>query len=267
MKKILPREITSYDLFKALAVLLMIGDHIGYYFFPEENWWRVFGRMCVPVWFFLVGYAKSRDIGPRLWIGTAILTAANFVTGMSIFPLNILASMLAVRILIDEVMKGFRKDERVLWPMALMMFLLIVPTMFVTEYGTQGLLLALFGYLVRELQEGRIPQGLVQRYAAVAYFTFIIPQYFFFGMTQTQFMVMGVGVLAVMAALYKFKPATFPRMTQMLPGFAVNMIHFMGRRTLEIYVAHLLLFKFMGATIEPERFVWFDWKWFSPTGV
>lgn len=267
MKKILPREITSYDLFKTLAVLLMIADHVGYYFFPEDNWWRVFGRMCVPIWFFLVGYAKSRDLGPKLWIGAAILVAANFVTGMSIVPLNILASMLAVRMLIGEVMKGAAANEKILWPVTLVMFLLIIPTMFVVEYGTQGLLLAVFGYMVRQRQEGRIPPELLRRYAAVAYFAYIIPQYFFFGLTQEQFIVMGTGVLAVMAALYHFRPAIFPKLTAAAPGVAVAVLHVAGRRTLEIYVAHLLLFKFMGAVMEPERFVWFDWKWFSPTGV
>ena len=34
----------------------------------------------------------------------------------------------------------------------------------------------------------------------------------------------------------------------------------MGRYTLEIYVAHLLLFKALGAMIDPERFQLFDWK-------
>lgn len=267
MKKVLPAKITSYDLFKCMAVLLMLADHAGYYFFPEENWWRVFGRMCVPIWFFLVGYAKSRDLGLKMWIGAAILVGANFVVGMSIIPLNILASMLAVRLLIDEVMKGALRDERIFWGVVLTMFFLIIPTMFVVEYGTQGLILSVFGYMVRRRDELNISEKLLNRYFVAAFFMFVVPQFFFFGMTQAQFMVMGMGVMAVMGTLYKFKPAEFPRLTAALPGFVVAAIHFMGRRTMEIYVVHLLLFKFMGAFLEPERFVWFDWKWISATGT
>ena len=267
MKKILPREITSYDLFKTAAVLLMTADHVGYYFFPEDNWWRVFGRMCVPIWFFLVGYAKSRDFGPKMWSGGAILVAANFIVGMSIVPLNILTSMIAVRLMIDEVARRIFHQERILWGVVMVMFVLILPTMFVVEYGTQGLILALFGYMVRHRDALHIPKGLVERYAAAAYFMFIVPQYFFFGFTQSQFLVMGMGVLGTMAALYNFRSSLFPKLTAALPRPAVWFLHITGRKTLEIYVLHLLLFKFMGAIIEPERFIWFDWKWFSPTGV
>jgi len=267
MKKTLSREITSYDLLKTVAVLLMIADHVGYYFFPDENWWRVFGRMCVPIWFFLVGYARSRDIGPKLWVGAAILVGMNFITGMSLVPLNILASMLAVRMLIDRVMKGTLAQEKVFWPIVVVMFFLIVPTMFVVEYGTQGLMLAVFGYLVRHRDELQISQKLLHRYAGVSYLAFIVPQYFFFGLTEDQFFVMGVGVLVVMWLLYKFQSATYPRLSAALPRSLTGLLHIGGRRTLEIYVFHLVLFKVMGAIMYPERFVWFDWKWFSATGV
>ncbi len=49
MNKILPRDLTSYDLLKTLAVILMIIDHVGHHFFPDEMWFRVVGRLCVPI--------------------------------------------------------------------------------------------------------------------------------------------------------------------------------------------------------------------------
>ena len=49
MAKQLPANITSYDLFKALALVLMLADHIGYYFYDDVDWWRVAGRICVPI--------------------------------------------------------------------------------------------------------------------------------------------------------------------------------------------------------------------------
>ena len=267
MKKILPSEITSYDLFKTLAVVLMIADHVGYYFFPDDNLWRVFGRMCVPIWFFLVGYAQSRDLGLKMWVGAGILVAANFITGMSIFPLNILASMLAVRLVIDRAAKSVLMAENVFWAIVLIMFFLIAPTMFVVEYGTQGLILSVFGFIIRRRDEFNIPKKLVEKYTIAAFLMFVLPQAVFFGFTQGQFMAMSAGVLIMMMTLFYFQPRTFPRLTKALPRPFVWLLHIGGRRTLEIYVAHLLLFKFMGAIIEPDRFVWFDWKWLTMTGT
>jgi hypothetical protein len=267
MKKSLPRHLTSYDLFKTLAVALMIVDHIGYYFYPEELWWRVFGRMCVPIWFFLIGYAQSRDMGPKLWIGGLILLAGNVIAGMSLAPLNILFSMLAVRWALDPVMEPSLRNEGMIWRVTVIMFFLIVPTMFATEYGTQGLLLAMFGYLMRHTEDERITNKLRGQYFVAAFFMFVITEAIFFGMNETQFMVMGTGVMAVMGALYFFQPAEFPRLTKIMTPPVAALLRLTGRRTLEVYVAHLLLFKFMGAITQPERFVWFDWKLFSQTGV
>ena len=59
--KTLSSYLTSYDLLKTLALVLMVIDHIGYFFYPEEMWWRVLGRLSVPIWFFLIGYANARD--------------------------------------------------------------------------------------------------------------------------------------------------------------------------------------------------------------
>ena len=56
---------SSYDFIKFVAVVLMVIDHIGYYFFPYDLMWRSFGRMCVPIWLFLAGYAKPSDVFPK----------------------------------------------------------------------------------------------------------------------------------------------------------------------------------------------------------
>lgn len=268
MQKILPKEITSYDLLKTYAVLLMIADHIGYYFYPDEMWWRVFGRMCVPVWFFLIGYARSRDMGPKLWIGGAILLAGNFLAGMSILPFNILFTMIIVRLMIDSVAKGIFQHEKVFWAVCAMMVVLILPTALLYEYGTQSLIVALYGYMLRHREDMNISRSLIDRYFAFALVMFVFPQWLMFGtFNNVHFAVLCAGILVVMAALSGFRPQTYPRLTAALPGFAGAALRFTGRRTLEIYVAHLLLFKALGVMTQPDRFVFLDWKWFSLTGT
>ena len=95
--KALPREITSYDLLKTFAVVIMLIDHIGAYFFPEVLWWRAIGRIGFPIWFFLVGHASGRDLPFKLWGSALLLVGANFVTGMAIFPLNALVTIILIR--------------------------------------------------------------------------------------------------------------------------------------------------------------------------
>ena len=152
-------HLTSYDFLKTLAVLLMIVDHVGFYFFPEEDVWRVIGRLCVPIWFFLIGYARSRDFGWILWAGCFILVFANYAVGLPFFPLNILASILLVRWAIDvamirlmPVLQQENMPQR-FWAFCVFLTLLTIPTSLVTEYGTQGLLLAMLGYLVRHKEK------------------------------------------------------------------------------------------------------------------
>src|SRR5687768_12599522 len=116
MKKTLPKDITSYDLWKTFAVIFMVFDHVGFYFHPDEMGWRIAGRLCVPVWFFLIGYARSRDIGPRLWLGAGILVVANAVAGMAVLPLNILATMIIIRISIDAIMDRALVSKKLFWP-------------------------------------------------------------------------------------------------------------------------------------------------------
>ncbi len=259
-KKDLPWEITSYDLLKMAAVLLMIVDHIGHYFFVDEMWFRVFGRMCVPMWFFLIGYARTRDIGKHMWIGMGLLVAANFVTGMGIFPLNILATMIFVRLVIDAVASRAARDKEIMAGISIIVVFLSLPTAAVWEYGTLGLLFAMLGWFMRNPDKLQFKiKGVVEAYIlimCVGAFGFI-QAYMYFGFNDAQAAVLFAGLALVMLWLYRFRPGTYPKTSAALPGFVTVVAQFFGRRTLEIYVAHLIVFKFAALYLGDERFAWF----------
>lgn len=264
MTKILPKEITSYDLLKAAAVLLMIVDHIGYYFYPEDLWFRAVGRLCVPIWFFFVGYARSRDLSPRLWIGATILLLANMIAGLSIFPLNVIFTILFVRLLLDATMKGAAKNAEILMIVSTILLFLALPTYMVTEYGTQGLIMAMFGYIMRnniEVPGFKSANALASGFCLFTILNFIVLQQLVFAFDRAQMLFMFTGVLAVCGVLYFFKPVDFPKLTKWTPGPVRAGIQVLGRRTLEIYVAHLILFKFIGMLTQPERFKFLQWTW------
>ena len=258
--KHLTKDLTSYDLLKTFAVIFMLVDHVGYYFFDGNDWLRVAGRMCVPVWFFLIGYARTRDLGPKLWIGAAILVAASSVVGLGVFPVNILGTMIIIRLVIDPVMKRALMGPQAIWQISVMMILLSFPTSYMFEYGTLAVIMAMFGWLVRNQHE--IPHGerLTQQYFFFSLATFVIIQTMFFGFEKNEIPILGGGILLVMCMLMFFRPITFVGTGEGIKGVLLAPVRFMGRYTLEIYVAHLLLFKALGAMIDPERFSLFDWK-------
>lgn len=254
-----PSDLTSYDLLKTWAVVAMIIDHTGYYFYPEDDWFRAIGRLCVPVFFFLIGYANSRDLGPKMWIGTGILLAANVVTGLYVFPLNILATMLFLRIVIDRVMQATLSDYEKFTGFLLIVVFLTLPSEAAWEYGTMGLPIAMYGWLRRHPDRTGFlnPLGVaLVGVFAMGFYAFAESVLFGLDRAQTLFVALGsFGLFGVMAA---FRPVTFPRLSGVLPAPASGAVRLMGRYSLEIYVVHLVIFKFAALLMGDERFGWFD---------
>lgn len=265
-KKILPQGMTSYDVLKCAAVLIMVVDHVGYYFFEDELWWRMVGRLCVPIWMFLIGYARSRDMGPAMWIWMVVLALGNVVAGMYVFPLNILATILMIRIIMDPLMERMLRSKQIFWSLNTVLLALTVPTMMLTEYGTHAIILAILGYLVRHQQDGdpRVSKDLVTSHMMFAVVTFLAMQYLMFTFTQPQMMVLCVGTIAVNFALLCFKPGTISGTTEGAGAALSWPVRMIGRHTLLIYGVHLLAFKALGVMLLPEKFQFLQWTWFIP---
>ncbi|PJB72684.1 MAG: hypothetical protein CO093_02455 [Alphaproteobacteria bacterium CG_4_9_14_3_um_filter_47_13] len=258
--KIFPVEITSYDLLKTFAIIFMVIDHTGYYFFPDESWWRVAGRLCVPVWFFLIGYARSRDTGSRLWIGALILVTVYLLAGSHFIPFNILITIIILRLIIDPLMKFSQQGIFHFTGLCFISFLLIIPTSYGVEYGTQGIILAMAGYYARHYQKMGLDKIFVRNFMIFSSFFFVIPQFLLHGFSLLQFYVLFSGIAAVYYWLYHFSSTTHPVLTAKLSPAISRLIKFTGRRTLEIYVAHIVLFQVIALLERQERFGLFEWK-------
>ncbi len=259
----LPSDLTSYDFLKFLAIVLTIVDHVGHYFYPEENMFRFFGRFCVPIWFFLIGYSKGRNVGSDMWGGAIILVIASIIAGMAIFPLNILFLMLLIRLTLDPIMNWLSDSVTRLVLLSVPLLLLAMPSYFVMEYGTSGFILAILGYMVRHKDCFAKNRGVILGYVTFSSISFAFLQNLSYGFSQDQMIFLSGGLFALTYLLTMFKPMVFSNLTSSLPKAVTTVLQLFGRRTLEIYVLHLVLFKFIALVINPERFSLFEWEWLT----
>ncbi|MGH1378689.1 MAG: TraX family protein [Alphaproteobacteria bacterium] len=261
--KNLSQSLTSYDLLKTLAVVLMVVDHVGYFFFTEQEWFRVVGRLSMPVWFFLIGYARTRDVPVIFWLGGALLGVASLLSGEALLPLNILIALGVTRLVIDRVMGAALRGREAFLGVCFLLLLVAVPSVIVFEYGTLGLLFAMYGYLCRHKGDGRLSgEGMVFFAVGVVIAYVVFQSVLLGGIGRVQFLSLLGGVGALMVLLYCFAPREF----DVRAGWARKPLQFCGRYTLEIYVFHVLAFKAIAPFVNPEFFTLFDVKIF-PFGL
>lgn len=257
MNKFLPASLTSYDFLKFVALVTMIIDHAGYFFFPEEEWMRMIGRISAPIWLFLVGYAQSRDFSLRMWIGIALIALSAFVVGDHILPLSILASILVFRALIDPVMAAIKANPAMLYPFMTILFFLMFPTSGLIEYGAPAMMFVILGYAVRHqdadpfLKSHLLPIALI---TAAVHAVFQGYLFFTFSFTPVQKLIVAAELLAIVVLLTQFRPHVYPALTARLPAPLVGLVQLAGRRSLEIYVAHIVLFRLAALALGLDGF-------------
>lgn len=261
--KTLPEALTSYDLLKALALILMVADHIGYFFFPEDIWWRVVGRLCVPIWFFLIGYANTREIPRLFWVAGGVVAFSTLAAGEYLFPLNIIFTLILARMSVDWLFVHALRNREAFAGMFFLLFLLSIPTLLVVEYGTLGLLFTLMGVLRRRRDMISAPGWMVPVFVAASMAGYILMQSMLLPtLSAAQFGVFLGGMIAVCLVLYRFQPRCFEAISvKRFPPVAVLQI--MGRRTLEIYALHLIVLRAVALVFHPERFRLFDFDVFA----
>lgn len=249
--KVLPVVLTSYDLLKTFAVLTMIVDHVGYYFFPEEMWWRAFGRMSAPVWLFLVGYALSRDFSLKLWMSAAVLVIISGLLGYSPIPLNILVTIIFLRWIQDYVAHTALRTVTGFCVITLLIAILDIPMMLVVDYGAVSLSIVLFGIAMRRAHDQKIQfDGAPIMVGVTGWLLYNIAMNISFPFVSEQRYSVLFGTAAVFVILYLFKPAVYTRISLEIPTLFTAIIQFCGRRTLEIFVVHIVLFQILAVYLD-----------------
>jgi len=94
-----PHAVDNTDWLKTAAIILVVVDHIGYFFIENADWWSVFGRLAAPSFFFLLGYAQTRSVPLHwIWLGVILTMLDSWNTGWTWVAPNILFSLALIRI-------------------------------------------------------------------------------------------------------------------------------------------------------------------------
>jgi hypothetical protein len=245
------RPVTTTDVLKLVGVVTLLIDHYGLFYRPDETAWRLVGRTAAPIFFFLMGFARTRSV-PWTWLGFgAAITALNFAAakGWQSTTVNILFNFALLRIAVLPLVDRYVLSRPV--PLALLSIacvLLIPATDEVLEYGTEGWLWAFFGLAHRRALENpglraewtRVGLAAI---AALAYIRREIHDYAF-DVVQSAVLVMLVG--AIVLILIRFRRTA---LAWQPPAPFAAALRLCGRHSLEIYAitllamqAHTLLF-------------------------
>lgn len=244
----------TLDRIKFIALIIMTIDHIGDFIFPDVPELRAIGRITMPVWFFLVGYytanmpTGSWQSYTKKWsvyfIYTALMLLADFVTSHSILPLAALFSMFACQamLLLPYVRRNL--TEKSLQIQIILLFVLL-PTMMLFEYGSQGLLFAVVGYLVR-IKQWRWE---TRATAIVAYLLFCTLQNTSFEYSSAWQCFVIIGTAIVVYHLMRIEKKEW--------GFAIKnplfgfIACYLSRNSLHYYFIHFVVIQLLGAWINP----------------
>jgi len=254
-----PPAIDYTDWLKTAAIILVFVDHTGYFFIENNEWWSTFGRLAAPLFFFLLGYAKTRTVPLNwIWLGIILTLLDSWNTDWSWVAPNILISLALIRIGRPYVQTLVQKHG---WrALVLLVFVLIVAlplTAGLVDYGAEGWLWALFGLCQRLYVDSRsVTDGagaahgqasssqvltkhlgvmrLLAGFAAASVYVWQEQREFLFSPVNFAVFVLGIGALSLSLCFFQRGPSRLQP-----PEFIAGAMRFIGRHTLEIYAIQL----------------------------
>lgn len=224
---------TSHDLIKALGIVLMFIDHLGYYIFPEHIELRIIGRGAAPLFFFLIGYTARLHINKRLISFGVILTLTGTLYSNYLW-VNILLNFILTHFLIQLIpFEKLSDSQRTL--LFISLFLLNALIMPYIEYGLLGVMLAYAARLLALKADGQY------FWTAIACLIYLIVEATVFNLINNElFFSIAIIMLIIYSVFVSYQNKTF-NITR-----PINLvIIFLSRFSLEIYFYHVLLFQLL----------------------
>ncbi len=228
------RTVTNYDVLKTLAVFLMIADHVGLYLYPDFEMLRVLGRLSLPIWFFLIGFARSRDV-PFAWIfwmGVDLGLSAGL--GLPVHP-NMLLTLALVRLSLDALTPLLYPRSRFTIAFGVFALILMPLTQPILDYGSYAWPLAAIGLWARK--DGTTGLG----WMAAVLFGYFAVESLNFQLNDPQMLIFAGGLVCLLPLLACFNGDGRMR----LSGWSAAIFKFFGAYSLVFYALFLIALKIL----------------------
>lgn len=233
-------EFNSYDLLKSIAIITMIIDHVGLFFYPDISLLRVIGRIAYPLFAFCIGYNQKYKFDTTLIVLAIVMCLSHVIFwpalgGMirtSFLNASILPSIIITRILLNYTSHLIKPNTMYLWAFVLWMFAPISNSFI--QYGTAGIILTICGYLSASLKNSK-------EYRVFLYVNLIL--YVGFECALFRMNLLGLSVfifeffiLAKILKCFSIKPVSVPELFK-------KPLLLASRYALIVYFVHSLIFK------------------------
>ncbi len=234
-------EVNSYDLAKCLAIIAMLIDHLGLFFFPDHVIFRIIGRVSFPIFFFLIGYSqKFKNEKSILILAVFMLVLDHILADKdTIFFFN------SASILPNVIISRFFLHWSINWVKSniLVSFFLLalyyIPAAIIFGYGTLGCMFIICGYLKRN------------NYTDLKSSLFLILTTIFYIIAQGTFYSFGwiatfsTEMLMLLFCMYNFKVKNYLIANHHLKSLAL----LCSRYSLYLYCIHFELFKIISMVV------------------
>jgi len=245
------RSLTTTDLWKFVGLIFVFVDHYGLFFDEDQEWWRVIGRLAAPIFFFLIGFARTRTV-PWIWLGLGtLLTLLDYLTSDSLAEvrLNILFDFALIRLALPYIENNVAGH---LWRVLVLAAVCTATTpltSLILEYGSDGWLWAVFGlvhrlWLSQKTHTAWVIRNCTAASAATLYAAWEIID-FEFGLWPAVVTVLLVTALTLFLTDFRRTELNWTPPDGVAAGFA-----FCGQRSLEIYAVSLIVMQLLSFAIE-----------------
>jgi len=150
-----------------IAMLTMLIDHVGLIFFPDQEWFRIVGRIAFPLycWFLVQGYQHTRNLKKYMWrlFWLACISQIPYTLAFNQWELNVIFTLLLGLLALYTM--DHIQEEKTKWSFIFGIF--IAGTIIPMDYGIYGILLILLfhSYSNRKLIAYHMIQNLVFLFA------------------------------------------------------------------------------------------------------
>jgi hypothetical protein len=233
-------EFNSYDLLKVRAIVTMIRDHMGVFFFEEIRILRIIGRISFPLFAFCIGYNLKYKNDISLLCLTFITCISpqilgpkiDFLTRESFLKISILPSILIIRYFMDFFNKYITPNSIYVF-LALLWFFSFA-SMKYFQYGTLGIIVAITGYCSAKQSFKAMANNIL--YGNLFMYFLVTALIFRTGIINSFILLIEFIFIGWLMSDFKIKPIKLPHLLERLALIT-------SRYALIIYFIHSEIFK------------------------